>query len=250
MNYPFLLTDSLWEEVRKYFAAHDRKRKYSLQIILSALLYLLKTGCQWRLLPQQYGKWQLVYYYYRRWTAYGTLEDLLYHLTKEVRLQQGKAAEPTAAVIDTQTVSNASGVSEETGYDGGKKKKGRKKSLATDTIGNYLAVGVSSAGLHDKKAVLSIKDALQDYGYISTIFSDSTFGGVPPFDDGGRIQWKVVSKRGGPFKVLPKRWVVERSFAWLMNFRRLVRDYEKKVQCAKSMILLAAIYITLKKLTT
>ena len=129
MNYPFLLTDSQWDEVSCYFGAKERKRKYTLKVMVSAVVYLLKTGCQWRLLPAEYGKWPLAYYYFRKWMEYGTLEDMLYQLVKKIRIQQGRKAAPTAAVIDTQSVKNAAGVSQQTGYDGGKKLKGRKRSL-------------------------------------------------------------------------------------------------------------------------
>jgi len=199
MNCPFLLTDSQWEEVSAYFEPKKRKRKHSLQIMVSAMLYLLKTGCQWRLLPTEYGEWQLVYFYFRKWMGYGMLEDLLYKLGGKQRTEQGREAEPTAAVLDTQSVKNAAGVSEQTGYDAGKKVKGRKRSLATDTQGNPLAVGVSSAAEHDKKAVLSIQEQVEDHSDIKVIFVDGAFQGMPPFDSNGKIQWKVVSKKAGPF---------------------------------------------------
>ena len=141
-------------------------------------------------------------------------------------------------------------MSERTGYDGGKKLKGRKRSIATDTQGNILAAGVTTASIHDSKAVCSLKEQVEDYGSITTIFADGAFKGKAPFDRKGKIKWKIVNKKGGPFKVLPKRWVVERSIAWLTNFRRLAKDYEKNVDCSKAMIIMAAISITLNKLLT
>ena len=251
MNYPFLLSDSLWDEVKQDFESKNRKRKQPLQLTLSGIIYLLRTGCQWRMLPEEvYGKWELVYYYYRRWMTCSVLEALLYKLVTKIRRQNGKAAEPSAAVIDTQSVRSAAGVSEATGYDGGKKIKGRKRSIATDTQGNIIAAGVSTAGSHDSKAVGVLKEQVQDYAAITTIFADGAFKGEAPFDRGGKIKWCIVNKKGGPFKVLPKRWVVERSFAWLSNFRRLAKDYEKSIECSKAMIIIAAITITLNKLLT
>src|SRR5215217_2910704 len=115
MNYPFLLSDSLWDEVKQDFESKNRKRKQTLQITLSGVIYLLRTGCQWRMLPEEvYGKWELVYYYYRRWMACSVLEALLYKLVTKTRRQNGKTAEPSAAVIDTQSVRSAAGVSEAT----------------------------------------------------------------------------------------------------------------------------------------
>ena len=177
-------------------------------------------------------------------------ESLLYKLVGKVRELKGRAKEPTAAVIDTQSIKTVAGVSEATGYDGGKKVKGRKRSIATDTQGNILAVGVSAANLHDTKAAKALQQDVEDYDKLTTIFADGAFKGDAPFDKGGKIKWKIVSKKGGPFKVLPKRWVVERSIAWLNNFRRLTKDYEKNTECSKPMIIMAAITITLNKLIT
>ena len=251
MNYPFLLPDSQWDEVRQDFETKTRKRKQPLQVTLSAVIYLLRTGCQWRMLPQDaYGKWQLVRYYYDKWTAYGVLESLLYRLVGKVRKQQGRAKEPSVAVVDTQSVKTAAGVSEQTGYDGGKKVKGRKRSIATDTQGNIIAVGVTTAGSHDSRAVRVLQEDVEDYNKIAVIFADGAFKGDPPFDRNKTIQWKIVNKKSGSFKVLPKRWVVERSLAWLTNFRRLSKDYEKNIECSKAMIIIAAIVITLNKLLT
>ena len=250
MNYPFLLSDSQWEEVSAYFAPKKRKRKVSLQVIVSALVYVLKSGCQWRLLPVEYGKWQLVYYYFRKWIDYAVLEDMLYKLVSKRRTQSNRTAEPSAGVVDTQSVKNAAGVNEAVGYDAGKNVRGRKRSLATDTQGNVLAAGVSSAGKHDKSAVKTIQQQVEDFKNIEVIFADGSFKGEAPFDQKGKIKWLVVNKKAGPFKVLPKRWVVERTFAWLTNFRRLCRDYEKRTECAKAMILLASILITVNKLIT
>ena len=122
--------------------------------------------------------------------------------------------------------------------------------MVTDTQGNTLAVGVSAASEHDKKAVLSIKEQVEDYSSLAAIFADGAFKGTVTFDRNGKIKWKVVNKKAGPFKVLPKRWVVERTFGWLSNFRRLVKDYEKLVECSKAMVLLASILITVNKLIT
>jgi putative transposase len=153
MNYLFMLSDSLWDEVKQDFDNKPRKRKQSLQVIRSAIIYLLRTGCQWRMLPQEiYGKWELAYYYYRKWIENAVLESLLYKLVGKVRKLKGSTKEPAAAVIDTQSVKTAAGVSEATGYDGAKKVKGRKRSIATNTQGNIIAVGVSAADLQDTKA--------------------------------------------------------------------------------------------------
>ena len=149
-----MLSDSRWDEVKPYFDSKSKKRKQSLQVIVSAVIYLLRAGCQWRMLPEEvYGKWNLVYYYYRKWMAYALLEYLLYKLVGQIRKKQSRTAEPSAAVVDTQSVKIPAGVSELVGYDGNKKVKGRKRSIATDTQGNIIATGVSAASIHDSKAV-------------------------------------------------------------------------------------------------
>ena len=112
-----------------------------------------------------------------------------------------------------------------------------------------MAVGITTARKHDKEAVKSMQEQVEDYKNIEAVFADGAFKGKPPFDRKGKIKWKVVNKKAGPFKVLPKRWVVERTFGWLMNFRRLCRDSEKRTECAKAMILLASIVITVNQLS-
>ena len=247
MTCPFLLSDSQWLKISSYFE-DNRQRKHQLRLIVSGIIYLLQTGCQWRRLPACYGKWQLVYYYFRRWGSYSVFYGLLYELLREVRRAAGRTAEPTAIVVDTQSIKSAAGVSEDTGYDGGKKVKGRKTSLATDTMGNPVAIGVSAAGCHDKKCILTLEEQLEDLCCVKKAYVDGSFRGEPAIKLSRRIDWEVVQKKGGPFKVLPKRWVVERTFAWFMNFRRLVRSYEKCTEVAQTMLLLASVYILLNKL--
>ena len=247
MTCPFLLSDSQWLKIKDHFE-DDRRRRHELRLVLSGIIYLLQTGCQWRRLPACYGKWQLLYYYFRRWSSYSVLYGLLYELLREVRLAAGRKPEPTAIVVDTQSIKSAAGVSEDTGYDGGKKVKGRKTSLATDTMGNPVAAGVSAASCHDKKCITTLEEQLEDMCCVKKAYVDGSFKGAPAISLSRRIEWEVVKKKGGPFKVLPKRWVVERTFGWLMNFRRLVRSYEKHTQVAQAMLLLASICILLNKL--
>lgn len=246
------LPASQWEEIRTIIEPKPRKRKRNLQVIVSGILYLLQNGCKWEGLPPFYGPCKTVWYYFNKWMLFGVLEQALYKLNSKLRVKQGRQAEPTLLIIDSQSVKTVAGTREEKGYDGGKKVTGRKRHIAVDTQGNVMAAGVTSANVHDKPGSMSIKEQVEDHAKVKKLLTDGSYKGVPPFTAQGRIEWEVVERKatGGRFKVLPKRWVVERTFAWLGNFRRLNRDYEKTVCMSKAMIIMSAIFITLNKLIT
>ena len=248
----YQLPDSLWEQVCTIIEPRARRRKWPLRVILSGIIYLLDSGCKWRQLPPQYGSYKLVWYYFNQWAVCGTLDQLLYVLGRELRRKCGRHPEPSLVIIDAQAVRSAAGTSQESGYDGGKKVKGRKRHLAVDTQGTAMAAGVTSAKLHDKPGGgLTLKRDVEDIGRIEKIIADASYEGPPAFTANGRIRWKIMErKEKGKFSVLPIRWVVERTFAWIMNYRRMARDYEKTVTMARAMLLMTLIHITLKKLAT
>lgn len=154
----FWLTDSQWDEVKKVLEPKERKRKNGLPVIVSGIVYLLENGCKWEGLPPQYGNYKTVWYYYHKWMVFGVLEKLLFSLNEKVRVQQGREKEPTLVIVDSQSVKTPAFSGEEVGYDAGKKVKGRKRHIATDTQGNVMAVGVTAASMHDKTGVRVLKE--------------------------------------------------------------------------------------------
>lgn len=247
----YQLPDSLWEQVRSIIEPKQRKRKARLQVVLSGIIYLLSNGCKWRSLPPQYGDYRLVWYYLNKWAVYGVLDQVLQELGFQLRRKQGRREQPSLLIVDAQAVKTTAGTGDEVGYDANKKIKGRKRHIATDTQGNVMAAGVTSAFVHDKTGVRVLKDDVEDHQKVKTIVADSAYKGTPAFDRSATIEWQIVERlEKGRFTPLPIRWIVERTFAWLINYRRLVRDYEKTVHMSRAMLLMTAIHITLNKLIT
>ena len=248
----FMLSDSQWDKVKSIIEPKERRRKVCLRIIMSGIVYLLSNGCKWRSLPPAYGHYKGVWYYYHKWMCYGVLEQLLYALNTELRGAAGLKAEPSVLIVDSQSVKTPAFSGSHTGYDPYKRVKGRKRHLAVDTKGNIMAVGVTAASVHDRPGSKSLHEGVADLARVEKIIADGAYKGAPPFNTGGKIQWEIIEKKAtaGRFKVLPKRWVVERTFGWLSHFRRLSKDYEKTITMAKAMILMAAIILTLRKLMT
>ncbi len=147
MSFPFSLSDSQWESVANFLPVH-RKRKYKARMVFTALVYVAKTGCQWRRLPQgrEVPPWPVAYYYFRQWGAKGHLDKAMKALSRRVRVKQGRRPKPSAAIIDAQSIRTAPGVREHKGWDGAKKLKGRKRHLLTDTGGLPLGVKVGNGG--------------------------------------------------------------------------------------------------------
>lgn len=247
----YQLSNSLWEKVRTIIEPKPRKRKPSLQVILSGIVYLLSNGCKWRSLPPQYGDYRLVWYYLNRWAVYGILDKVLHELGMVLRQKQGRNQEPPLVIVDAQAVKTTAGTWDEVGYDAHKKVKGRKRHIATDTQGNVVAAGVNSAFVHDKSGARVLQDDVEDHRRVKTIVADGAYECVPPFDRAGTIEWQVVERlEKGKFTPLPIPWMVERTFALLVNYRRIVRDYEKTAVLSRAMLLMTAIHITLNKLIT
>lgn len=247
------LTDSQWEAI-KPLLNFQRKRKYDLRRdILDALFYLVKTGCQWRMLPQEFAPWTTVYDYFRRWKRGGLFTRLLDALRRSVRVKAGRKPSPSAAIIDTQSVKTTrrGGLR---GYDGKKCVNGRKRHIVVDTLGFLLAVLVHGADRHESQtAPFVLKRLLGKVPRLRIIFADQGYVGTPT-----GLVWRVFGwfwhvVRRDPeacgFVVLPKRWVVERTFSWFESYRRLSKDYEFALDTSEAMIEVAMIRLMLNRLT-
>ena len=239
------LTDSQWEKVRK-IVPDERRRKYALRLICEALFYVVKTGCQWRLLPPHYPPWQLVYYYFRKWKRDDTLLLLHDKLAEWVRQKKGKRAEPSCGIIDSQSVKTTSLGCEARGFDAGKKIKGRKRHLLTDTLGLLIAVVVHSAGVQDRDGARLLLERAKDR-CLKVVFADEAYMGELEDFVYQTYRWVllIVRKIKGVFSQ-PKRWVVERTFAWIGNDRRNSKDYERLTESSEAMIQLSMIKTMLK----
>jgi transposase len=252
-KYPSDLNDSQWQVI-KQFLNTERKRKHDLRKILNAILYLVKTGCQWRMLAGVYPNWQIVYYYFVRWKNQQILNQIKCFLVKQTRVKQGRSEQPSVGIIDTQSVkSTLVSRSNHTGYDGGKKIKGIKRHIVVDTLGLLLDVTVHSANVADRRGASMILPKLNlNWHHIKTIFAD---GGYPPpqkVNEKGQqlcgYNLEIVRRTElNTFKVVPKRWIVERTFAWMETNRRNAKSYERLPCTAEAILNLSAIRIMLKQ---
>jgi putative transposase len=246
------LTENQWQ-ITKSFLNDERKRKHSLREIFDAIFYLLKSGCQWRMLPINFPPWNTVYYYYRQWKNNGLIEEIHEALRNLVRKKAGRNESPSAACIDSRSVKTTRSGGECRGVDGGKKTKGRKQHIVTDTLGLLLVVVVHAANIHDSKAAQEVISRLRGrFHRLSKIFADGGYRGELVDSVKKTFGWIIDivlrSDHEKNFEVLPKRWVVERTFSWFESYRRLSKDYEYLTDTSETMIQLAMIRLMLNRL--
>ena len=244
------VTDSQWESI-KHLLDYKRKRKNDLREIVNAVFYLVKTGCQWREIPGDLPAWQTVRYYFDRWRSLGLFDRLLRRLRGLVRRKAGRKTSPSAAIIDCQSVKTSVVGGPERGFDNHKKVKGRKRHIIVDTMGLLLAVVVHAANAHETKTALKLLEKLyKRVPRLKRIFADQAYQGSLIDQVKARFGWilDVVKRRGKGFQVLPKRWVVERTFGWFEGYRRLSKDYERLPKNSEAMVKLAMIRLMLNRL--
>ena len=253
-NYPTNVSNSQWQVI-KGFLDDNRKRRYNLKEVLNAIFYLVKTGCQWRMLPSDFPRWQIVYYYFSKWKIAGTLERVRCFLVKRYRRHRGRKTQPSAAVMDAQSVKNTLVSSScNTGYDCGKRIKGIKRHILVDTTGMLLSVMVHSAAIGDRGGGKLLLDRLgKNWGSVKKVFVDGGYQlpGKNQRRDAPINGYEIEIVKRSDVKtgnVSSKRWVVERTFAWFETNRRNAKGYERLPSTAEVIVELSAIRLMLNNL--
>ena len=234
--YPSDVSDDEWAFVAPYLTLMTQEapqRDHPLREVFNALRLLARTGSPWRYLPNDLPPWYTVYQQTRRWIRAGSFESIVHDLREMLRLALGRNAKPTAAILDGRTLQSSIESGQRAGYDGYKKKRGSKVHLAVDTLGHLLAVLVTPANEQERAQVAALAKAVQETceQSVTLAYVDQGYTGDAPAeaakDAGMALEVVKLPEAKKGFVLLPRRWVVERSFAWASRFRRLVKDYER-----------------------
>ena len=234
--YPSDVTDDEWAFVVPYLTLMSEdapQRRYALRDLFDALRWMVRSGSTWRMLPGDFPPWEAVYQQMQRWVKAECFEAMVHDLRETLRVTQGRTATPSAAILDSRTLRSTPESGARAGYDGHKKTKGSKVHIAVDTLGHLLALIVTAASEQDRAQVAQLAERVQEATgqSVGLAFVDQGYTGEKPAQAAKEqgIELFVVkleqAKRG--FVLLPRRWVVERDFAWASRFRRLTRDYER-----------------------
>jgi transposase len=246
--YPSDVSDEEWAFIAPYLTLMSEsapQRVYSLREVFNGLRWLVRAGAPWRMLPNDLPPWEMVYQQTQRWLNAGVFEAMVHDLRLVLRLAEGRKADPSAAIFDSRTLQSTPESGHRAGYDGAKRKRGSKVHMSVDTLGHLLALHVTAASEQDRTQVEQMAQQVQAVtgDNVEIAFVDQGYTGDQPAADAAThgVQLEVVklpTARNG-FVLLPRRWVVERSFGWLARFRRLARDYERLPQTLAGLHFLA-----------
>ena len=254
-RYPTDLTDEEWLHIAPILpqpAKRGRRRSIDLREVMNAIRYLVRTGCGWRMLPVHFPPWQTVYWWFRRFVRlllFRTIHDIALMMDRE---HAGREASPSAGVIDSQSVKAPAATAR--GYDAAKKIVGRKRHVVVDTDGRLLMVNLTTADISDSAGAQLVLDAIRKrWPWLKHLFADGAYDRTMLLDKAAFLNFVIEVVRridSDPgFRVVPRRWVVERTIGWLIRWRRLVRDYEQRLDVSEAMIHVAMGGLLLRRIS-
>ncbi len=257
--YPTDVSDEEWSFVTPYLSLMSEaapQRRYELREVFNALRWIVRAGAPWRMLPHDFPRWEAVYQQTQRWIVAGCFEAMVHDLRALLRWAEGRTDQPTAVILDAATRQSSPESGHRAGYDGHKRRKGSKLHMAVDTLGHLLALRVTPANANERQQVHALAAAVQHVTgeSVALAFVDHGYLGDAPAMAAAAhgIHLEVVkldeAKRG--FVLLPRRWVVERSFAWAARFRRLAKDYERLPETVAGLHFVAFACLMLHRLVT